>query len=225
MTEPTTTIQPQVTWYREYQLEPNANVTMELSDAEAKQAFENSLFKKIWGATLRDNQSYPASAGEASTPDGAWYSFRYGINAAGEGCEKSMLFGITLKHAKKEPATEGGEYGEYAITTGYLFIVAAYTGEEETDTKVRVRSHQLVVIPNTEFVDEKGADGIKQLSGIKITGGEILIGVCVNNPETGTGSTDFYFPLKSFFLEGRHQDPVPFIEGYTGKFAITLLSD
>ena len=43
--------QPQITCYREYVLEPNANVALSFDDATAKQAFENSLFRKVWGAT------------------------------------------------------------------------------------------------------------------------------------------------------------------------------
>ena len=51
--------QPQINWYREYVLEPNANVALSFDDATAKQAFEDSLFKKIWGATLGENEHYP----------------------------------------------------------------------------------------------------------------------------------------------------------------------
>lgn len=224
--------QPQINWYREYVLEPNANVALSFDDATAKQAFEDSLFKKIWGATLGEGEHYPNEESNEVSGEHPYYTFKYGINAAGTGCEKSMLFGITLRHAKKAPTTEGENYGQYEITSGYLFIVAAYTEEvttgegesatTETVQKVRVRSHQLVVIPNTEFNDDTNANAENPIWGIKITGGDIVIGIKGNS--NGDNATyDFYFPLKSFFLEGRHQEPVQFVDGYTGKFAITLL--
>ena len=115
-----------------------------------------------------------------------------------------------------------------------MFIVAAYTEEvttgegesatTETVQKVRVRSHQLVVIPNTEFSDDTNANAntTNPIWGIKISNGDIVIGI-KGNGNSDNATYDFYFPLKSFFLEGRHQEPVQFIEGYEGKFAITLL--
>ena len=221
--------QPQINWYREYVLEPNANVALSFDDATAKQAFEDSLFKKIWGATLGEGEHYPNHEINEVGAEHPYYTFKYGINAAGVGCEKSMMFGITLRHAKEAPTTEGGEYGNYKITSGYLFIVAAYTEEvqngEETTTvqKVRVRSHQLVVIPNTEFSDDTATNAEKPIWGIKITGGDIVIGI-KGNGNSDNATYDFYFPLKSFFLEGRHQEPVQFVEDYDGKFEITLLS-
>ena len=224
--------QPQINWYREYVLEPNANVALSFDDATAKQAFEDSLFKKIWGATLGEGEHYPNQENNEVGAEHPYYTFKYGINAAGVGCEKSMMFGITFRHARKAPTTEGGEYGNYEITSGYLFIVAAYTEEvttgegesatTETVQKVRVRSHQLVVIPNTEFSDDTGADITNPIWGIKISNGDIVIGI-KGNGNSDNATYDFYFPLKSFFLEGRHQEPVQFIEGYEGKFAITLL--
>lgn len=240
----TTTIkQPQINWYREYVLEPNANVTLSFEGttpaeiAAAKQAFENSLYKKIWNGKLTGNQDYPGVPDDEVPPtsntEDPYYTFKYGINAAGVGCEKSMLFGITLRHARKA-TTNGTEttYGTHEITSGYLFIVAAYeeqvtTGEGESATtetvqKVRVRSHQLVVIPNTEFNDDIASDIINPIWGIKITGGDIVIGI-KGNGNSDNATYDFYFPLKSFFLEGRHQEPVQFVSGYEGKFAITLL--
>lgn len=224
--------QPQINWYREYVLEPNANVALSFDDATAKQAFEDSLFKKIWGATLGEGEHYPNEEINEVSSEHPYYTFKYGINAAGVGCEKSMMFGITFRHAKKAPETESGEYGNYEITSGYLFIVAAYTEEvttgegesatTETIQKVRVRSHQLVVIPNTEFSDETNDNSTNPIWGIKISNGDIVIGIKGNG--NGDNATyDFYFPLKSFFLEGRHQEPVQFVEGYEGKFAITLL--
>lgn len=224
--------QPQINWYREYVLEPNANVALSFDDATAKQAFEDSLFKKIWGATLGENEHYPNQESNEVSSEHPYYTFKYGINTAGVGCEKSMMFGITFRHARKAPETEGGNYGDYEITSGYLFIVAAYTEEvttgegesatTETVQKVRVRSHQLVVIPNTEFADENDANITNPIWGIKITGGDIVIGI-KGNGNSDNATYDFYFPLKSFFLEGRHQEPVQFVEGYEGKFAITLL--
>lgn len=220
--------QPQINWYREYVLEPNANVALSFDDATAKQAFEDSLFKKIWGATLGENEHYPNEPDNEVSSDHPYYTFKYGINAAGVGCEKSMMFGITFRHAKKAPENEGGNYGDYEITSGYLFIVVAYTEEvqngEETTTvqKVRVRSHQLVVIPNTEFSDDNDANSTNPIWGIKISNGDIVIGI-KGNGNSDNATYDFYFPLKSFFLEGRHQEPVQFVEGYEGKFAITLL--
>lgn len=220
--------QPQINWYREYVLEPNANVALSFDDATAKQAFEDSLFKKIWGATLGENEHYPNEPDNEVSSEHPYYTFKYGINAAGVGCEKSMIFGITFRHAKKAPENEGGNYGDYEITSGYLFIVVAYTEEvqngEETTTvqKVRVRSHQLVVIPNTEFSDDTNADTTNPIWGIKISNGDIVIGI-KGNGNSDNATYDFYFPLKSFFLEGRHQEPVQFVEGYEGKFAITLL--
>lgn len=224
--------QPQINWYREYVLEPNANVALSFDDATAKQAFEDSLFKKIWGATLGEGEHYPNQENNEVGAEHPYYTFKYGINAAGVGCEKSMMFGITFRHAKEAPTTEGGNYGEYKITSGYLFIVAAYTEEvttgegesatTETVQKVRVRSHQLVVIPNTEFADDNDANITNPIWGIKITGGDIVIGI-KGNGNSDNATYDFYFPLKSFFLEGRHQEPVQFVEGYEGKFAITLL--
>lgn len=220
--------QPQINWYREYVLEPNANVALSFDDATAKQAFEDSLFKKIWGATLGENEHYPNEPDNEVSSERPYYTFKYGINAAGVGCEKSMMFGITFRHARKAPTTENGNYGDYEITSGYLFIVVAYTEEvqngEETTTvqKVRVRSHQLVVIPNTEFSDDTNADITNPIWGIKISNGDIVIGI-KGNGNSDNATYDFYFPLKSFFLEGRHQEPVQFVEGYEGKFAITLL--
>ena len=229
----TTTIkQPQITWYREYVLEPNANVALSFDDATTKQAFENSLFRKVWGAT--DTGDYPNQPNNNGSDEGdqPYYTFKYGINAAGVGCEKSMMFGITLRHARNyENGTTETPF-KYEITSGYLFIVAAYTEEvttgegesatTETVQKVRVRSHQLVVIPNTEFSDDTGADITNPIWGIKISNGDIVIGI-KGNGNSDNATYDFYFPLKSFFLEGRHQEPVQFIEGYEGKFAITLL--
>lgn len=220
--------QPQINWYREYVLEPNANVALSFDDATAKQAFEDSLFKKIWGATLGENEHYPNEPDNEVSSEHPYYTFKYGINAAGVGCEKSMMFGITFRHAKKAPENEGGNYGDYEITSGYLFIVVAYTEEvqngEETTTvqKVRVRSHQLVVIPNTEFSNDNDANSTNPIWGIKISNGDIVIGI-KGNGNSDNATYDFYFPLKSFFLEGRHQEPVQFVEGYEGKFAITLL--
>lgn len=224
--------QPQINWYREYVLEPNANVALSFDDATAKQAFEDSLFKKIWGATLGEGEHYPNQEVNEVGAEHPYYTFKYGINAAGVGCEKSMMFGITLRHARKAPTTENGNYGDYEITSGYLFIVAAYTEEvttgegesatTETVQKVRVRSHQLVVIPNTEFSDDTNADTTNPIWGIKISNGDIVIGI-KGNGNSDDATYDFYFPLKSFFLEGRHQEPVQFVEGYEGKFAITLL--
>lgn len=224
--------QPQINWYREYVLEPNANVALSFDDATAKQAFEDSLFKKIWGATLGEGEHYPNTEINEVSSEHPYYTFKYGINAAGVGCEKSMMFGITFRHAKKAPENEGGNYGPYEITSGYLFIVAAYTEEvttgegesatTETVQKVRVRSHQLVVIPNTEFSDENDANSTNPIWGIKISNGDIVIGI-KGNGNSDNATYDFYFPLKSFFLEGRHQEPVQFVEGYEGKFAITLL--
>lgn len=220
--------QPQINWYREYVLEPNANVALSFDDATAKQAFEDSLFKKIWGATLGENEHYPNEPDNEVSSEHPYYTFKYGINAAGVGCEKSMIFGITFRHAKKAPENEGGNYGDYEITSGYLFIVVAYTEEvqngEETTTvqKVRVRSHQLVVIPNTEFSNDNDANSTNPIWGIKISNGDIVIGI-KGNGNSDNATYDFYFPLKSFFLEGRHQEPVQFVEGYEGKFAITLL--
>lgn len=220
--------QPQINWYREYVLEPNANVALSFDDATAKQAFEDSLFKKIWGATLGENEHYPNEPDNEVSSEHPYYTFKYGINAAGVGCEKSMMFGITFRHAKKAPENEGGNYDDYEITSGYLFIVVAYTEEvqngEETTTvqKVRVRSHQLVVIPNTEFSDDNDANSTNPIWGIKISNGDIVIGI-KGNGNSDNATYDFYFPLKSFFLEGRHQEPVQFVEGYEGKFAITLL--
>lgn len=241
--------QPQINWYREYVLEPNANVALDFDEPTAKQAFEDSLFKKIWGATLGENEHYPNTESNEVGAEHPYYSFTYGVNAAGTGCEKSMLFGITFRHARKAPTTEGGNYGKYEITSGYLFIVAAYTEEvttgegesatTETVQKVRVRSHQLVVIPNTEFADDSKTvektdpdtgvttKTVTTIAGIRITNGDIVIGIKKEEVTVGentpTTSVDFYFPLKSFFLEGRHQEPVQFVDGYTGKFAITLL--
>ena len=224
--------QPQINWYREYVLEPNANVALSFDEPTAKQTFEDSLFKKIWGATLGEGEHYPNEKNNDVGAEHPYYTFKYGINAAGVGCEKSMMFGITLRWARKAPTTESGEYGEYEITSGYLFIVAAYTEEvttgegesatTETVQKVRVRSHQLVVIPNTEFSDDTGADTTNPIWGIKISNGDIVIGI-KGNGNSDNATYDFYFPLKSFFLEGRHQEPVQFVEGYEGKFAITLL--
>lgn len=224
--------QPQINWYREYVLEPNANVALSFDDTTAKQAFEDSLFKKIWGATLGEGEHYPNEENNEVGAEHPYYTFKYGINAAGVGCEKSMMFGITLRHAREAPTTENGNYGDYKITSGYLFIVAAYTEEvttgegesatTETVQKVRVRSHQLVVIPNTEFSDDTNADTTNPIWGIKISNGDIVIGI-KGNGNSDDATYDFYFPLKSFFLEGRHQEPVQFVEGYEGKFAITLL--
>lgn len=227
--------QPQINWYREYVLEPNANVALSFDDATAKQAFEDSLFKKIWGATLGEGEHYPNTESNEVSSEHPYYTFKYGINAAGAGCEKSMMFGITFRHAKKA-ITNGTEttYGDYEITSGYLFIVAAYTEEvttgegesatTETVQKVRVRSHQLVVIPNTEFSDDTNtnANTTNPIWGIKISNGDIVIGI-KGNVSSDNATYEFYFPLKSFFLEGRHQEPVQFVEGYEGKFAITLL--
>lgn len=241
--------QPQINWYREYVLEPNANVALSFDEPTAKQVFEDSLFKKVWGATLGEGEHYPNQENNEVGAEHPYYTFKYGINAAGVGCEKSMMFGITFRHARKAPTTAGGNYGVYEITSGYLFIVAAYTEEvttgegesatTETVQKVRVRSHQLVVIPNTEFADDSKTvektdpdttvttKTVTTISGIRITNGDIVIGIKKEEVTVGentpTTSVDFYFPLKSFFLEGRHQEPVQFIEGYEGKFAITLL--
>ena len=239
---------PQINWYREYVLEPNANVALSFADATAKKTFENSLYKKIWNGKLGEGQDYPSSAlstSATSTTEDPYYTFTYGINEANTGCKKSMLFGITLRHARKAPTTADGTYGTYEITSGYLFIVAAYeeqvtTGEGESATtntvqKVRVRSHQLVVIPNTEFADESktvtdentNTKTVTTLCGIKVTYGDIVIGIKKVEVTVGQGepttTCEFYFPLKSFFLEGRHQEPVQFVDGYPGKFAITLL--
>lgn len=225
--------QPQITWYREYVLEPNANVALSFDDATAKQVFENSLFRKVWGAT--GTGDYPNQPNNNGSDEGEqpYYTFKYGINAAGVGCEKSMMFGITFRHARNYDNGTTEKPFVYEITSGYLFIVAAYTEEvttgegenatTETVQKVRVRSHQLVVIPNTEFSDENDANSTNPIWGIKITGGDIVIGIKGNG--NGDNATyDFYFPLKSFFLEGRHQEPVQFVEDYDGKFTITLLS-
>lgn len=239
---------PQINWYREYVLEPNANVALSFDDATTKQAFENSLYKKIWNGKLGNGVNYPSSApstGDTGNAEEPYYTFKYGINEAGTGCKKSMLFGITLRHARKAPTTEGGNYGDYEITSGYLFIVAAYeeqvtTGEgdsatTETVQKVRVRSHQLVVIPNTEFSDKSttvndentNTKTVTTITGIKITNGDIVIGIKKVEVTVGQGepttTCEFYFPLKSFFLEGRHQEPIQFVDEYEGKFAITLL--
>lgn len=243
--------QPQINWYREYVLEPNANVALSFDDTTAKQAFENSLFRKIWGATLGEGEHYPNQPNNNGSDEGEqpYYTFKYGINAAGVGCEKSMMFGITFRHARNyENGTTETPF-KYEITSGYLFIVAAYTEEvttgegesatTETVQKVRVRSHQLVVIPNTEFADDSKTvektdpdtsvttKTVTTIAGIGITNGDIVIGIKKEEVTVGentpTTSVDFYFPLKSFFLEGRHQEPVQFVEGYEGKFAITLL--
>lgn len=247
-------INPQINWYREYVLEPNANVAMKFEGetaeevAQQKQAFENSLYKKIWNGNLPEGENYPNSAptqGDGVVPDASstedpYYTFTYGINEAETGCKKSMMFGITFRHARQQK--EGGSYGKHEITSGYLFIVVAYTEEvttgegesatTETVQKVRVRSHQLVVIPNTVFSDDTGADTTNPIWGIKITdstngsivrNGDIVIGI-KGNGNSATATYEFYFPLKSFFLEGRHQEPVQFVDDYPGKFAITLLS-
>lgn len=209
--------QPQINWYREYVLEPNANVALSFDDATAKQTFEDSLFKKIWGATLGEGEHYPNEPDNEVGAEHPYYTFKYGINAAGVGCEKSMMFGITFRHARKAPETEGRNYGDYEITSGYLFIIAAYTEEvttgegesatTETVQKVRVRSHQLVVIPNTEFSDDTNANAntTNPIWGIKISNGDIVIGI-KGNVSSDNATYEFYFPLKSFFLEGRHQE-------------------
>ena len=82
----TTTIkQPQITWYREYVLEPNANVALSFEGdtseeiAAAKQTFENSLYKKIWGATLGEGESYPNEPDDNNDKEYPYYSFKYGI--------------------------------------------------------------------------------------------------------------------------------------------------
>lgn len=235
------TIDPQIAWYREYVLQPNANVAISFNtDTNTKQAFENSLYKKIWNGKLEGNQNYPNSVPDTADPtsEEPYYTFTYGINEAETGCKKSMLFGITFKHGRKAPEAESGNYTDYEIKAGYLFIVAAYTEEvkngegesatTETVQKVRVRSHQLVPVPNTEFSDDTRADITNPIWGIKIadvqdTRGDIVIGI-KGNGNSATATYDFYFPLKSFFLEGRHQEPVQFVDDYPGKFAITLLS-
>ena len=213
---------PQINWYREYVLEPNANVALSFADATAKKTFENSLYKKIWNGKLGEGQDYPNEKNVDTGAEHPYYTFTYGINEANTGCKKSMLFGITLRHARPAPTTEGGAYGTYEITSGYLFIVAAYeeqvtTGEGESATtntvqKVRVRSHQLVVIPNTEFADESktvtdentNTKTVTTLCGIKVTNGDIVIGIKKVEVTVGQGepttTCEFYFPLKSFFL-------------------------
>lgn len=220
---------PQINWYREYMLQPDANAQLDITESN-KQAFENSLYKKIWGKTLESEENYPSQPenppDEGTGPD-PYYTFTYGVNntsateVAKRGCEKMMIFGITFCHERI--ATTVGEvttYGKHEIKCGYLFIVAAYSqGDvDTTNDKVIVRTHQLVVAPNTEFWDgplDPQLTGSQAYHGIRVVDGEILFGIVyTDNPL----QSSFYFPRKSFFLEGRHQDPVPFVEGYTGSF-------
>ena len=220
--------EPQINWYREYVLNPNANASLSITE-ENKQAFENSLYKKIWGKTLADGEDYPGvpdSSSETGTGPEPYYTFTYGVNDVekeNKGCQKTMIFGITFCH-ERAAITEGGNttYGKYAIKCGYLFIIAAFSqGEEETNNKVVVRTHQLIVTPNTEFCDGpiSEADGAPTYHGIRFTDGDIVFGIKIQgNPQDSI----FYFPRKSFFLEGRHQDPVPFVEGYDGSFALKI---
>lgn len=224
--------EPQINWYREYLLQPDANAELEINENN-KQAFENSLYKKIWGKTLEPDTNYPSPpedpSDEGSGPD-SYYTFSYGVNntsateVARRGCEKMMIFGITFCHERT--ATTVGEvttYGKHEIKCGYLFIVAAYSqGDiDKTNDKIIVRTHQLVVTPNTEFWDgplDPQLPGSHAYHGIRVNDGEIVFGIdYIDNPQS-----IFYFPRKSFFLEGRHQDPVPFVEGYTGSFDFIL---
>lgn len=221
---------PQVTWYREYLLNPDANAKIQFIDE--RQAFENALYEKIWHKKLEQNTNYPAeptegeNAGKGPEP---YYTFTYGINDISktdgtQGCEKSMIFGITFCHARNATiSNDVVEYGDYGIVTGYLFIVAAFTSldTETANDKVIIRTHQLVLVPNTEFFDEpiNNSEGATVYHGIRVTGGEIVFGIEIKgNPLVST----FYFPRKSFFLEGRHQDPVPFVDGYKGNFTLII---
>ena len=221
--------EPQINWYREYLLQPDANAELEINDNN-KQAFENSLYKKIWGKTLESGTNYPSSpesSGDTGNGPEPYYTFSYGLNDKGasqvarRGCEKTMIFGITFCHERI--ATTEGEtttYGKYEIKCGYLFIIAAYTqGDiDKTNDNIIVRTHQLVITPNTEFWDgplNPEATGGHAYHGIRVIDGEIVFGI--DYPDNPLQSI-FYFPRKSFFLEGRHQDPVPFVEGYTGSF-------
>lgn len=227
--------EPQVTWYRNYVLQPDANVQLAFEGetaAEQRQAFENSLYKKIWNGKLAEGENYPNQQESTGTGEDPYYTFTYGINKAGEGCAKSMMFGITLKHGKK---LEDQTYGNYVIKSGYLFIIAAYSKPDEGEStdqqpgSVVVRSHQLILAPNSEFVDGPNKDepGAPSFHGIQIVHeGEsstdpLLIGI---RKSTGTEEPIgvMYFPEKSYFLEGRHQNPVEFVENYTGNFGITL---
>lgn len=236
--------EPQINWYREYLLNPDANAKISFDNASKKQEFENSLYKKIWGKTLGTHKetdpdtgneidvpdNYPAEATEgedAGKGPEPYYTFTYGvndINAEKKGCQKAMIFGITFCHVRSDPAEGQTTYGDYIIHSGYLFIIAAYTqGEgDSASNKVIVRTHQMVPIPNTEFCDGASStvDGAPVYHGIRVTEGEIVFGIeIIGNPTEGA---TFYFPRKSFFLEGRHQDPVPFIDGYDGSFTLTI---
>lgn len=231
--EPTTQpewSEPQINWYREYLLNPDANAKISFASSDKKQEFEISLYKKIWGKTLAEGEDYPQppeNPSETGIGPEPYYTFTYGVNDIekdNRGCQKSMIFGITFCHARV--ATTEGEtttYGEYAIKCGYLFIIAAFSqGEGETaSSKVIVRTHQLVVIPNTEFWDGpiNELDGAPKYHGIRVSEGDIVFGIKIEgNPQ----DSNFYFPRKSFFLEGRHQDPVPFIDNYDGSFALKI---
>lgn len=208
-------VSPQINYYRDYQLNEGEldNLAVEFEVQENRDKFELALMNRIW------NKNY--SSLSELVPTGETYPrttirYRYGINKDATVGPSNKIFGIT--HAVTE--TQSGSSIKTA-TKSYLFVYAF----SQLSNKGILRVHEILRTSNYDMYYSEHYYGLYH-KDVRNTPSNLvnaapIIGIVDIMDSTGkVTKTNFYMPLKSYCMQGRHEDIVQFGEDYKGKFEI-----
>lgn len=213
------TVNSQIIYYREYTIEESEidNLKIEFESEEEKTKFELALLNKIWNKKETTLANYSVTLGEVTYP----VHYRYCTNKD-DIVGSSKIFGIT--HISEQLST--GHTAQNVFQKGYFFI---YT-YSELYMKGILRMHEIVRTSNYGLrysgdyttaanVTPSPCYGLYHYDNPNgLNNGYPIIGFKDNDVDDGKNY--FYLPIKSYCMQGRHEDIINFREDYAGRFEI-----
>ena len=212
----TSLVNPQINYYKEYLLNEGEldNLTIEFESAEDQKAFELALMSRIWNKKFTDLAELTPETGAENYPR-TTIKYRYGVNKDSTVGTSSKVFGIT--HAITE--SQSGDK-IVKIMKAYLFVYAF----SQLSNKGILRVHELISTSKYDLYYSEHYYGLYHCDLPNNTGklpnAVPLIGIVDIMDSGRVTNTYFYMPLKSFCMQGRHENIVEFAEDYKGKFEI-----
>ena len=214
---PPKTVNSQINYYRDYTIEESEidNLKIEFESEEKKKKFELALLNKIWNQNKTALPGYTVKIGDTDYV----VHYKYCTNKD-DIVGSNKIFGITHISQKLSSSNTA----QNAFQKGYFFI---YT-YSELHTKGILRVHEIVRTSNyglrygSDYTEEENSTanvtpssyyGLYHFDDSRST-------IDVKYPIIGFKDNYFYLPIKSYCMQGRHEDVVKFREDYAGRFEI-----
>ena len=209
---PPKTVNSQINYYRDYTIEESEidNLKIEFESEEKKAKFELALLNKIWNQNKTELPGYTVKIRDTDYV----VHYRYCTNKD-DIVGSNKIFGIT--HISDQ--LNGSNTAQNAFQKGYFFI---YT-YSELHTKGILRVHEIVRTSNygLRYTDDYSTDAnVTPSPCYGLYHYDNPNGLKNGYPIIGFKDNYFYLPIKSYCMQGRHENVVKFREDYAGRFEI-----